>query len=295
MFYRDFMEYHQDRFKDFSLLVFKGEKLMALLPANKVGTTIYSHQGLSYGGLLVAKTIRVKTYLEVVDCLLAHLAVKGFKSLVLKELPFIYHNGLSQEFNYLHPFLPSKCICTDSYFVISDLKNYKPNRNRTRALKMAEEKAVVIEQSNAIDFFWDKILSVNLMNRFKVSPVHTIAEIKLLMQRFPKYIKFYAAMIEKKVVAGVVLFVMDDVVHFQYSSGNEQRHETGALDLLFDTIIRQYRDKRYISFGSSSVDKSLKINEGLAYWKESFGAAIIPQNTYEIQLKLYKTMDLLHD
>ena len=52
LFHRDFMEYHKDRFEDYSLLVFDGEKLVAVLPANKNGETLYSHQGLTYGGLV---------------------------------------------------------------------------------------------------------------------------------------------------------------------------------------------------------------------------------------------------
>src|SRR5215216_754207 len=48
LFHRDFMEYHQDRFEDFSVLVFEGEKLKAVLPANKAENSVYSHQGLTY-------------------------------------------------------------------------------------------------------------------------------------------------------------------------------------------------------------------------------------------------------
>ena len=53
LFHRDFIEYHKDRFEDFSLMVFDNEKLVAVLPANKVGNEIFSHQGLTYGGLVI--------------------------------------------------------------------------------------------------------------------------------------------------------------------------------------------------------------------------------------------------
>ena len=52
LFHRDFVEYHQDRFEDFSLLVFEDEKLKAVLPANIKENLVYSHQGLTYGGLV---------------------------------------------------------------------------------------------------------------------------------------------------------------------------------------------------------------------------------------------------
>jgi hypothetical protein len=42
LFQRDFMEYHKDRFEDFSLLIFDKVKLVAVLPANRVGNKAYS-------------------------------------------------------------------------------------------------------------------------------------------------------------------------------------------------------------------------------------------------------------
>ena len=37
LFLREYMEYHADRFTDYSLLVYDGNKLLALLPANRSG------------------------------------------------------------------------------------------------------------------------------------------------------------------------------------------------------------------------------------------------------------------
>jgi len=68
------------------------------------------------------------------------------------------------------------------------------------------------------------------------------------------------------------MFVTETVAHFQYSSGGEDRNESAALDVLFDFIIKKYSNKKYVSFGSSSEENGRKLNEGLAYWKESFGA-----------------------
>ena len=55
---RDYMEYHKDRFEDFSLMVFDESdseimQLIALLPANIVDDTVYSHRGLTYGALII--------------------------------------------------------------------------------------------------------------------------------------------------------------------------------------------------------------------------------------------------
>ena len=48
LFHRDFMEYHSDRFQDFSLLVFdEKDSLKAIVPANISDNEIHSHQGLT--------------------------------------------------------------------------------------------------------------------------------------------------------------------------------------------------------------------------------------------------------
>ena len=52
LFNRSYMDYHADRFHDCSLMVYRKDRLYALLPANRVDTTLYSHQGLTYGGLI---------------------------------------------------------------------------------------------------------------------------------------------------------------------------------------------------------------------------------------------------
>ena len=54
LFNRDFMEYHSDRFEDNSLLIFdEKDKLVAIFPANRIGNELFSHQGLTYGGLIL--------------------------------------------------------------------------------------------------------------------------------------------------------------------------------------------------------------------------------------------------
>jgi len=57
------MEYHNDRFEDYSLLIHKNNKLVAVLPANKKEGTVYSHQGLTYGGLVISSKIKLPDYI----------------------------------------------------------------------------------------------------------------------------------------------------------------------------------------------------------------------------------------
>ena len=59
LFNRNFMDYHSDRFQDFSMMIFnEKENLVALLPANRVDDIVYSHQGLTYGVLVLTRKIK---------------------------------------------------------------------------------------------------------------------------------------------------------------------------------------------------------------------------------------------
>ena len=61
MFHRYYMNYHQDRFEDHSLMIFKEDRLVAVFPANQREKIVQSHGGLSYGGLVYTTT---EAYME---------------------------------------------------------------------------------------------------------------------------------------------------------------------------------------------------------------------------------------
>ena len=82
------------------------------------------------------------------------------------------------------------------------------------------------------------------------------------------------------------------MAHGQYISkfGSE---ETGSLDFLFDYLLqKEFRGKHYFDFGISNVDQGKKLNEGLTYWKESFGASTIVQDFYELETANYFKLEM---
>src|SRR4249919_1536085 len=53
LFDRGYMDYHRDRFPDHSVLVRDTGELLAVLPAHASDNRIASHDGLSFGGLVI--------------------------------------------------------------------------------------------------------------------------------------------------------------------------------------------------------------------------------------------------
>jgi hypothetical protein len=91
LFYRDFMEYHKDRFQDYSLIVLDGEKWAAVLPANVVANEVFSHQGLTYGGLVYNEKIKLASVIAIFKSILLFLNDNKIEKLQVKLIPSIYH------------------------------------------------------------------------------------------------------------------------------------------------------------------------------------------------------------
>ena len=88
---RSFMEYHSDRFDDFSLIVTENQKWIAVLPANISGNEVFSHQGLTYGGLIYNDTIKLTSIIEIFKSVLTFLFEKQILKLTVKLIPNIYN------------------------------------------------------------------------------------------------------------------------------------------------------------------------------------------------------------
>jgi hypothetical protein len=290
LFNRDFMDYHKDRFEDYSLMCFDKGKLVAILPANIKDGVVYSHEGLSYGGLIFACLFKLSYSLVVFKKVLFFLNENNIRTLVYKKQPIIYQGLEGLQINSILHILEAKLYRSDVYLVI-DSELYSINRNRKRAIRKSEQKGIILKENEFLDF-WNKLLIPNLNYRFGVDPVHSIDEILSLKESFPNKINCYSAHYKSEIRAGVVIFEFNDLIHIQYSSASNNRNEDGAIDFLFDFIFKKYLNKKYLSIGSCSEGSGNRtINRGLLSWKESFGAISIPQEFYNINTVNFKLID----
>lgn len=282
LFNRNFMEYHNHRFEDFSLLVFEQNTLVAVLPANKVGAELHSHQGLSYGGLVIDHTLKLQEFLEIFEAVCAY-AKQQVSKLFFKVIPSIYNEYFSDELLYALFLKEAKLIRRDTLFVIDNLHPDKISQKRKYEIRKGEKHQLEVKETTDFSEFWNEILIPVLQEKHQAQPVHSLDEIKLLHSRFPNNIKQFNVYFEGKIVAGTTLFITDKVVHSQYIGSDAQRNKLGSVDFLYDYLIKKYAsEKRYFDMGTSNENNGKSLNEGLAYWKESFGAKIVVQDFYEL-------------
>lgn len=292
LFHRDFMEYHSDRFEDHSLLIFKNEKVVGILPANISRKTLYTHQGLTYGGLLLNEKAKLKEVVEIFKNLLQWLDENKIEKLQLKVIPGIYNLLPSDEMDYLLFIVKAAMIRVDVLSVIDKQRPLKIASNRLEGVKKGQKNNLKVVEGNDFEPFWNTILIPNLALRHAAMPVHSAVEITQLANYFPKNILQFNVYKENEIVGGATIFETENVAHVQYISANEDKQQLGTLDFLFEYLITQrFKEKRYFDFGTSNENQGKNINEGLLYWKECFGARSISQSFYEVKTANYKKLE----
>ncbi len=293
LFHRDFMEYHSDRFQDFSLLIFdENQNLKAILPANRVEDVLHSHQGLTYGGLVINQKTKLQEVIEITFNMLRFLNENGISTLNLKQLPSFYAKFPSEEMEYLSFILNAELVRRDSLSVIALQSNFSYNKGRIEGIRKGFENSLVCKEESSFESFWNEILIPNLAKKHGAKPVHSLNEITFLKSKFSKNIRQFNVYKNDKIVAGTTIFESNSVVHSQYISGNSNKDELGILDFLHNYLIHEvFPKKDFFDFGISNENNGKNINHGLLFWKESFGARTVVQNFYEIETNNYSLLE----
>lgn len=274
LFERNFMEYHSDRFADASVLLIEDEQPVAVFPANRNNDTVYSHQGLTYGGLILAERRNVKKMIEYFYLVIDHYLQCGVKNIVYKPIPSYLCKTTNDFEHFVLNILNADTVRVDTSFVVDYRNELKFQERRRRSVKKGQKAFTNIHTDNNFEAFWNEILIPNLQEKFGSAPVHSLNEIKLLHSRFPDQIKQVNAYIDGEIVAGVTLFDFNKCIHCQYISSNDHGRNTGAIDTLFNTLISEYqKDRTYFSMGTTNNNGN-DLNIGLCEWKEGWGAQI---------------------
>ncbi len=284
LFMRDYMEYHAHRIVDFSLMIYRNNKLLALLPASIHDDAVVSHGGLTYGGFIARPEVTSMQMLSLFEAVADYMRDRGIKSWYYKSVPYIYRSyPYAAEEYALYKMNAVRTACNlSSAVALSTPLRYA--QLRRRGIKRACQCGVTLQTGGDYAPFW-KILEENLQERHGVQPVHSLYEITLLQERFPDNIKLHTACVENRVVAGCVVYNTGRVAHAQYISASPEGKACGALDYLFARLIEhEYSACNYFDFGISTEQNGTLLNTGLLSQKEGFGARGVVYETYCITL-----------
>lgn len=283
---RDYMDYHSDRFKDCSLLISRGDKIIALLPASAHGREVRSHGGLTYGGLICGygSDFSASTAVDLFNEIKAHYKSLGFTSMLYKPIPHIYHKYPAEEDLYA---LFRYCAQIEECNISSTIDLTCPIRfNSTRRweIRKYSKTGITIREESDFNGFWN-ILTKLLQERHNTTPVHSLTEITHLHGLFPENIKLYCAYdAAGQLLAGTVIYLCEQCAHCQYIATTEAGRQQGALAIIYDHIINNCCEgMRYFDFGSSNEDHGRYLNEGLLAQKNGMGGRGIAYLMYRLE------------
>lgn len=284
LFLRDYMEYHSDRFQDFSLLFFWKDKLIGLMPANIHRHSLSSHDGLTYGGIITNQEMRTTIMLRLFHSLIRYLRNNGVRKLFYKTVPYIYHLYPSQEDLYALFINRAELVSREVSSAIKISDRIPFNRNRKRDIKKAKDSNLEIKISYQFSEFM-VLKRKQLLKSYGIPPTHTPEEMEYLGSKFPDNIKLFAALRDGEMIDGALIYESKNVAHIQYLGAVEQSFKYRATDLIMDQLINQYYpDKKYLDFGVSTENRGYYLNRGLISYKERFGARAVIQDAYELNI-----------
>lgn len=291
---RRFLSYHKDRFQDESILIMDEEDgWLGILPAAtnpNDNAEVVSHPGITFGGILHKGKLIGSSMLESFEEVCKYYADKGYKRLIYKATPYIYHQKPSSDdlyalFRQNAELYRRDLSCTIDLNFPLNLSN-KSISTMNRRFRKAEKNNVTVSSSeNQLSQLWE-ILTQNLQERYQTKPVHSYEEMLDLLSRFPENIKIVTAIQNQQVIAGIVLFINFPVYHTQYLVVTPQGAEVFALDYLMNYCIELAREKgaRYFDFGINNEQNGQLLNQNLYMSKAKHGGGGVAYDFYKINL-----------
>lgn len=282
LFYREYMDYHSDRFRDHSLLFYKSNRLYAIMPAHAVGDIFCTHRGLTYGGLLMDDDVTTAGVLVLFEELNEYLRQQGFRRVLYRAIPWVYHRLPAEEDLYAMFWKCGARLQQRMSGTVIFLDEHLPwRKDHRRRLRQSQSAGIRVERNGSLEAFWP-ILNDNLMRKFNAQSVHTLDEILLLKSRFPEQIVQYNAYLDDQIVGGITFYVMGHVLHGQYSGTNDLGKHCGAMEAIYHQVMyHDYAHMRYLDFGTSCEGGGRILNEGLIDHKEAYGGRTVCYDTYE--------------
>ena len=288
-----FLNYHGSRFVDESVVFVKDGAIVAVCPATRIednGKLIFSsHCGSTFGGLVVAKNYnKISDFQEILNVFEAYLKANGFSEVVLKQTSDLFCNDRNElvyytlfkegylnydELSFALEFPPA------NFDVVANFKS------KTRNLYKASLKnGLVIKEIRTREeiTIFHKILTKSLL-KHNAKPVHSVDElIDLQENRIKENVAFYGVFWGEKMIAGSMVFIINDIFHTQYLCADPDYLYLKPMDYMDGSLIQMAYDRGFsgFSFGISTEEHGAVLNENLAKYKYGFGTNYYMNKTF---------------
>ncbi len=292
---RKFLNYHPEgRFIDASFFVQKSGIIVAVVPGCNVEGKFVSHQGSTFGGPIFSKDFYSGYKILEIVRMIDNYIVRNFKGVKLKPTSSIFATLPTDLLDYAlehndfrrHTELSCYTPLSKNVDPLNLCTGYcRRNFRQSEKLNLTYGEIPNSEMEQFYDFL---VLS---KARHNTTPVHSLAELRDLKQRFPNEILFRGVWLNNEngqdhvYLSGMMIFVFNQakVFHFQYLAPDDTKRDTNATTALFVNAMREAAKAGYekFSWGISTEDDGAYLNENLYRFKESFGALPCVNARYE--------------
>tara|TARA_A100001011_G_C14296805_1_gene838804 strand:+ start:704 stop:1636 length:933 start_codon:yes stop_codon:yes gene_type:complete len=280
---RDFIEYHKENYEENSLMVYKNEKLIYIIPACKIEKTFSSFHFLTYGGIILSndsyKFLDIEqSFREVIDYVKTTL---NLKNITIKRIPFIYYKKPNEDDLYLMFKNDFKLIGRQlsSTFNLNDFNiPNKKKYNYRKCINNGIELIECLDSKNLID-----IMSYNL-KKYKKKPVHNYNQLNYLKSKFPNNIMFYEAKLNSEPLGGCIIFKVNRCIHIQYLCSTDLGRKKRVVDFIVNELVKIYSDYEFLDYGISTENNGEFLNYTLLNAKRELGFDSICYDIYNKEL-----------
>ena len=298
---RNFLNYHaKDKFCDHSLMFFKGETLVAVMPANEIeqGRILISHQGSTFGGLVIGeKYASTGNYNWIFKEMLGYFKERSYERVELKMPHWLYlredkRNELLDYYFQLNGFTPRGEVgfYVDLKELADDYESKFESLKKRKLRKAYKQNLIfkVITDEEGIKEFYD-VLADN-MKKFNKIPIHTFEEMwDFYNNRLKGIVSFYGVFHGPMLIAGSMVFNFCNkkVFHTQYLASRQDCLEYCPNEFLYTSLIRTAKEEgyRFLSYGTATLEHGEVYNESLGIYKEGFNTDTYINKTYILRLE----------
>lgn len=292
---RNFLNYHGNKFKDASIIIYKGQDtIVAVVPACVIQTQdkniCYSHAGSTFGGIVIGETFYDIEHMDaVMQILELYWRQQGYDEVTLRQTSEIFskkNTGLLDYFLHKYGY-----VSYDELSCYVDFREYNADiisnfsAAKRRGYRYALNNNLVlkkIEKDEEVTEFY-RLLCLNL-EKYDTRPVHSCSELlDFKNQRLRDSVEFYAVYMEERMVAGSMVFKFENrVFHTQYLAADPAYLKFYSMYYLDEELISlaMKRGFRYFSFGISTEEQGKVLNKSLAQFKEGFGTQFAVNRIY---------------
>lgn len=282
---RNFLNYHKNnKFRDFSLMFIYGDEIIAVIPAHiDDDNCVYSHNGSTFGGLIISKAHKNIKFLEIIfDELDKYLHLLRIKKIVLKQTGNIYQKDNANLLDYFLFVNNYKASYEIGYYI--DFSSYNENiidnfnASTRRAYRNSMKNCLIFKPMSTkeeISIFYE--ILCNNYAKFNKTPIHTLDDLyDFYFNRLIRNVKFYGVLYNDVYIAGAMIFDFDNrVFHTQYIASLQEYTKMHIGEFIYYSLINEAKkeDYKYISFGTAVLNGGKTLNKSLAQFKEGFGTS----------------------